>query len=244
MARRAAALASLRNEGIPALVLAGPGEFLQDRIFGMEKDFDHAVMAQVQRDLAAYLRYDCLYVSPKAEAWFRNNGGALPASGVLVGAEPVVREFVIAEKRLGVALLPYGTTRWAEPTDEQIDEALTALRSLQGRVDLVIAVSPWGLQAESEIALRFQGEAHLLLGGGSGSGVPGQVFPPGLLWARAESAGRGLVVIDFLQWPQPMQPLTWLEGINFRARDVPLGVEYSDDPEIRRILAPFNKDIQ
>lgn len=230
---------------MPVLAIAGPGEFVADRFAPPRQAYDARLLAAVQSAAYTDTAWDCIYVSPKADAWLRENGSALPAKGILVTDAPLSLFFPFGGKTVAVILLPLGKNEDGTPTAEQIEDAVDAGRDVNGRADLTIAVSPWGMHAELAHAARFEGLFHILLGGGQGMGISPQAIhdAPSVLWTRSESLGHSLATIDILRWPDLMFPTAWAESANFTWREIPLGMSMEEDPTVRDRIAAFPQDV-
>ncbi len=185
-----------------------------------------------------------MYLSPAAASWFNTYAKALPPRAVAPEAAPVSRTFPADDKTIGLILLPPGKGPEGTPTPEQLDAALLAARNLQRKADFIIAVSPWGMYPESMLLPGLDGFIQLLLGGGPGLGFPGQesTARPGLLWARSDTKGRAVTVIDILRWPAPGTSFQWAAGVTYTARELPLGSEVPADPAMEALLKAVPED--
>lgn len=188
--------------------------------------------------------WDCVYLSSQAAAWLHENGAACPAKAIPVTNSPQTKTFSTAGKTIAVIFLPPGSDPSGMPSTRQIDEALDAGREVNNTADLVIAVSPWGMHAELNHAARFEGVFHIILGGGPGMGIAPQIIhaAPAVLWGRAESQGRALMLIEILAWPNPAMPTAWMESVNFTWRELTLSMPIAEDPTVRDIIAAVPVD--
>ena len=237
--------AQLRNEGVFTLTLAGPGEFLPDRSIP-PATADHALLSTLALKAYTLLGYNCIYLSPAAATWFTANAKALPPRSIPMAQAPITKIFPTDDKTVGLVLFPPGAGPEGAPTEAQIDAALLAARGLQRKADIIIAISPWGMYAESTLLPRLDGLVHLLLGGGGGVGFPGQgsTRRPGLLWTRPDIKGRAITVIDILSWPTPGSSFQWTEGVTYSARELPLSSTVAADPAMSKLLAPVPEDAE
>ncbi|MDL2272135.1 hypothetical protein LJC23_03790 [Desulfovibrio sp. OttesenSCG-928-I05] len=236
----------MRDEGVPVLAIAGPGEFLADRYAPPKKPYDAKLLASVQSAAINATDWDCVYVSAKASAWLQENGAPLPDKGTLVTSDPRTEIFSVAGKNIAVIFLPPGSEPNGMPSEDQINDALDTGRDARSRSDLVIAVSPWGMHAELNHAARFEGVFHMLLGGGPGMGIAPQVIhaAPAVLWGRAESLGRALMLVEVMAWPDPAMPTAWMESVNFSWRELTLGLAIDEDPAVSSIIAAVPHDAE
>lgn len=237
----------LRGEGAFTLTLAGPGEFLPDRpIAPPPAQAKPTVLAPLALKAYTLLNYNCMYLSPASAAWFAAHAKTQPPRSVPMADLPVTRTFPADDKIIGLVLFPPGAGPEGAPTAAQADAALLAARTLQRKADFIIAVSPWGMYAESALLPRLDGLVHLLLGGGGGVGFPGQGSPlrPGLLWARPDMKGRAVTVIDILSWPVNGASFQWTEGVTYAARELLLNNTVLPDPAMSKLLAPVPVDAE
>ncbi len=246
LARRAGALARLASEKIPTLILAGPGEFYADR--ALPDAPDTRALAAVQAKAFAAMPYAAVYVSPPAAAWLHKNNAPPPASAVLMRDVPVSRTFTCGNVSVGVVFFPPAAGQGDAPTPEQTDAVLAAARTMAQKHALIIGVSSWGMLAENMLMRRFAGVFHIILGAGTGMGLPGQVMLPGQalgpIWARAENKGRSIVVLEILTPPGRDPQFQWVEGINFNIREVPLAGSVIEDPSIKSLMKSVPQDIE
>lgn len=218
LARRAALLRSLAAEGDRPLILAGPDEFHSDKEGGPSPRPDGRAAALYAA--FGHIPYTAIYLSPAASRDMHANALAPPPAAVPVAEKPVTRFFRAGSLAVACVFLPAGSTPDSGPAPEQILAARQAAMEAARDASCVIAVSPWGIRAESALAPSFGGYFHILLGGGKGIAVPGQptgdAGSPGPLWARSDRRGRAVSVLDILSLPAPGSP--WLEGVNFSSR--------------------------
>lgn len=203
---------------------------------------DDALLAKTQRDAMDATPWDAVYISPKAGAWFTGLGLDIPQKGTLAADSPATSTMQAGGKTIGLIFIPPSAA--GLPSDEEIDAVVEAGRELQGRADLVIALSPWGMRAELDTAPRLEGVVQLLLGAGQGMGLPPQIIhaAPSILWCRAESQGRSLMAIEILQFPTPGSPTPWMEAVNFAWQEITLSTALPEDPTIREIVSVFEVD--
>lgn len=215
----------------------GPGEFWPDlgRAPMTEQEIERSL---VPADLfiAAYdrLTAQCVYVSSQAQKWLDDHAPALPFNYVRMRGKPQVRVIPVAGRRVGIICFAPGNENARE-------EAIKAGRELRGAVDLLVGVSPWGADAEREFAARADGLYHILLGGGPGYGFGSAVSGPsrGVLWARSETEGRAVTIIELLAWPDPAMHM-WENHANFTSQVKSLGPDVPSDQEIMRIFPAKN----
>ena len=104
--------------------------------------------------------------------------------------------------------------------------------------DLIIGVSPWGIETEKK-ALPALGQAyHVLLGGGPGAPFPGSAPDnvPGTLWSRPDRRGRSITVLDVLELPGRNPVHVWTNNVNVETREAVLDASVPEDPAVAGIL--------
>ena len=240
LARRAALLQKFVSGQARPLVLAGPYEFYADR-----DELSPDMLRRITPALfSAFGRmpYTAIYLSPAADKALRDLGLTPPPQVVPVGDAPVTHVFRAGGITAACVFLPAGTAENNGPAPDQISAAQLAAKEAAATANLVIAVSPWGIQAENALAASFGGYFHIVLGGGEGIAVPGQATgdhgSPGPLWARSDRRGRAVTVLDIFAVPAPGSP--WLEGINFASRLAFLDPELPQDEPVLTLLHGLN----
>ncbi len=141
---------------------------------------------------------------------------------------------------VGLVLLPELTS--PAPSDAQFAQAAEAARSMRAKADLVIGISPWGLDAEQLLAGRSEGAFHILLGSGKGRGTPGlfAAFDK-TLWVRPYAEGKAVGRIEILAMPGKDSAFKWQKDVNVRFDVVPLKDDIMDDPDTAALLAGVGK---
>ena len=244
MARRAAFFASYKEQGKPKLVIAGPYEFLID------DPFTYGIYAQNPPPTPSHkeavcalkahtlLHVDLGWLSPSAAQWLSKATGKIPPGYQLVNSQPISRIVSTAIGKIGIVLFPQGPTPGKAPSPEQEQKVLEAGRALQSQTRFVIGVSPWGLLGEKNFLPKAQGVFACILGGGEGVAFAQSVDTqtPGILWARPDSQGRAVNVLEILEISKPGAAQQWIEGVSFRANLLFLGNSYPPDPAMERIV--------
>ncbi len=244
---------------IPTLTVCGAGEFAADGARIVSSATAPDAVDAVRR---AYnrLEVDAGFASGSASRWFRAGGGTLPAGFVEVTAEPVTRYFQRGGFRIAVIFfpgpparpaqwtpgpsLPAGTQKPAVPAGAELSAAVLEAGRRAGDADLVIGVSPWGIEAESAAASRLNGVFHVLLGAGPGSPFPFHVQEdaPGLVWSRADRRGRSLTVLEFTELPGRAPGHVWVPGLNADGREIPLDHTVPEDAETAALLRELRSE--
>ena len=230
---------------MPRLILAGPYEFLADDPFlyghlaGSAKNTMPAA-DDARLALAAYtiLNVDLGWLSKKASQWFTSNTGNVPPGFLTVDAAPISRMVETAAGTIGVVLFPEGPVPGKEPTAKQEEAVLSAARSMQGRVRLILGISPWGFVGERNFLPKAEGVFNCILGSGEGVGFPYTISTknPGVLWIRPDGSGRAINVVELYALPEPGQSQQWIERKTFHAGLEFLDAKCPSDPGMLRLL--------
>jgi hypothetical protein len=141
----------------------------------------------------------------------------------------------VGDRTVGLIFLPdtYGKT----PPSALMTQVVETAASLSGKVDLVIGLSSWGIDAEQLLIGRADGAFHILIGGGSGRGLVGMPMAFGkTLWVRPYSDGKGVGRIDAFSWPEPGKADVWINS-SLRFDVLPLRDDLPDDPAVAALLA-------
>lgn len=232
LARRATVLKEI-NENVPHIHIAGAEEFLSDldlmRFARPDWNADDPINKHNETEKAkrlvqghSLLPVDIGYLTPAEEQWLLAYAGSIPQGFVTVKDQPVSKIIDIPGGKVGVVLFPLGTDKNNAPSQKQIDSIVKAGKALQGKVNLIVGVSPWGNVAEYRFLQSGTGVYHLLFGGGGGLGAP---YEPEhsteqLLWVRSESHGRAVNTLDLLELPRVNQQFSWIEGLSFNAAQI------------------------
>jgi len=195
LARRAALIASKKKEPgaeTVRLFISGPYE-LQDI------DENKSPAAKAPRIVAqAYenLEYDAMMLTPADAAVV---GPEMPESlktWVVPSGKVTTRTFERKNLRIGLVYFPVLASPEAEPTEADMEEVIRQARNLQGEVNVVIGVSPWGFNGEKAFLEKYKGPDQpldILLGGGHGSGNRGKLeADSAAAWVRSFSKGKSV----------------------------------------------------
>ncbi len=217
-------------------ILAGGHEFLPFRIRKPLPDG----LAEALTKAFSMLPYDLGYVTARERDWLKDNGAELPKGWLTVGDTPVQRILDKGGMRVGVVIFPALENPMGKPSPEAMDASAKACQALRPKVDLLVAMSPWGEVAEKSFMNRYGAAADIVLGSGPAlSGGLRLMLDGRVLWVRAEYDGRIIPVIDILDRPAPGEPWNWLEGVNYGYAANILGVDVRSDPAVNNIFAWF-----
>ncbi len=240
MARRATALKDLRESGKtrgPLLLIAGPYEFLP---------YDDSEKRPDAKDLnplaQAFERfsYDAFCLAPEEAEALTSQGVAIPKDWIVLGPEPQSR--IIKKDGLTIAALffPMQEKMNEPPSDKLMDKVSRAAKELRDKADLVVGVSPWGLNAEETFTKLKKGAVDILLGAGPGSGIYARAEPYGeSIWTRAYPKGKAINELELLALPdrnQGKDKSSWELNANFKAVVLPLDDKLAADQEIDKLF--------
>lgn len=228
------------QSGSPLLAVAGPYEFIPtDRAAARASaDTAKALAAGLAR-----LPYDAGLALPEESAWLAASGAALPPF------------FRVASERLAFEVLNLGNVRVGLLLFPTIDPDLAKVprvvgravadkaRLLRERSDLVIGVSPWGVNAEMDFLDSYGHTVDVLLGSGPGPGFPARPMAGDkTLWLRPYAQGRALHVLTFSALPQRTPDWKWVRDKNASVVLQSLGESITNDPGMEALLAGFRLD--
>lgn len=230
LARRVGVLDTYRQQG-PLLVIGGPGEFTLPDGAPLHRD-DAGTLSAIYSRMAVTAGW----LEPAARNWFHAQGAEPPQGFHPVDQTPVVQQSVVQGKTVGFVLFPAGFAGNPEREKELLSLALR----LRGQCDLVIGISPWGTKAERTFLPAASGYYDVILGGGEGQGMRGNMDTRGtVLWARGYGKGMALAVLELMEWPsrQDRPGWAWIEDDNVRFPVVLLDEGIRPDPQTTELLA-------
>jgi len=198
LARRAALIASKKKDIEPdtvRLFLAGPYE-VQDID---ENKSPAATAPKIAGQAHAALEYDAMMLTPADAAVL----GADMPDGLKTWVTPPgkVTSKTIERKnlRIGLVYFPVLSTPETTPSDTDMEAVKKEALNIRPNVDVVIGVSPWGIQAEQAFLNKFKGVQQpldVLLGGGHGSGNRGKLEADSTTaWVRPFSKGKAVNLV-------------------------------------------------
>lgn len=217
----------LRSSG-PALVIGGCNEFTDAGGFPTVPDTPGLVQAAYGN-----LATDAGWLSMDEAAALGRSGNPLPFGYAPVDQTPVVQHSVIGEKRIRVVLFP----PMREWNDSLVATVLELAHGLRATSDLIVGVSPWGTRLERRFLALAAGRYDVLLGGGPGRGMRGNMDTRGaILWARGFADGKALTVLELMEWPNRTATHVWIENDNVRFPVVSLDASVPADPQLESML--------
>jgi hypothetical protein len=220
------------------IFIAGPYEFISD------DGQDHAEEESYAPLVKAYekLNYDTGALSPAEAAKFASLGLAPPKGWVVLDAkEPKTVILNTAQGKVGVIFFPETKAsakgdEHAAPGSDLILAIERKIKELRPQVNLVVGVSPWGVQDESDYLEKTKPGLNMLLGSGPGIGFMAKPAADGkVLWMHSYSKGKALYTVDLLAWPGAKDS-TWEAGKNYTTKAVILDQDVSPDPGMEQLL--------
>lgn len=182
---------------------------------------------------AAYdrMEYDVGLLTPDEAQLFSRLGVTPPAWQKTADQEPFY-SIPVEDKVVGFVRFPSLKEGEEMPSDALVSEITALLKRKRGGVDLLIALSDWGWQAEREYYEKDpEVVPDFLLGSGYGSGINGRLRADNRsVWVRPYDKGRSVCVIEVFKWQKPENPFAWKVTINYKTSSVGL----NDDIEANK----------
>lgn len=241
LARRASFIESKRSiveKGVSRLFVAGPFELAAPD--GGKVPAMRAPGA-VARAHAA-MRYDAMLLTPADLALV---GDAAPKGLARWTTAPSRgKDAILARSGLHIAFVrfPMPTGSDGRPTEQQAREVVAEGFHLRGEADVVIGISPWGMQAEQSFLEHFIGSAQpfdVLLGGGPGPGHGGKMSAGGFTaWLRPYSQGKAMHVLRLENIPKRQRQAQAKREGDVRFNVVSLDDKIPADRAVDTLLVP------
>jgi hypothetical protein len=207
--------------------IAGAYEFLAD-------DGEDAPDPKAWPALAkgfASLDYSAGALSPEEAKALQDQGLKMPPAWVALDNKKVQSTILtVAGGKIGVLFFPV----LAKP-GASVDEGLVHLieqeaQKLKPQVNLVVGVSPWGVQNESDFLDKVKPGLDVLLGSGPGVGFSAKPSPNGkVLWMHTYTKGKAIYTVDLPAWPTDKDFQWTLDG-NYSTKAVLLDDSFQTDP--------------
>ena len=213
----------------PAIFIAGAYEFISD------DGADHAVEEAYAPLVAAYdsLRYDAGALTPAESAKLASKGIAAPKGWVVLDPkEPRTKLLDTPKGKIGVVFFPMGKKPGDGPTEDQAQAVARKIKELRSQSAMVIGVSPWGVQAESDYLEKVRPDLDVLLGSGPGVGFSAKPYESGhVLWMHSYSKGKAIYTLDLLAMPGDKN-FKWEMGSNYTTQALVLDEKITPDQEM------------
>lgn len=236
MARRATALKELRqgpDKNGDTLLIAGPYEFLP--YDDSEKKPDARTLPALAKafDLLAY---DAVCLAPEEAEALKSQHIEIPRDWVVLSEAPQSRIINVGGKTIGVLFFPMPEKIGETPPEKLMAKVSREARKLREQSDLVVGVSPWGLNAEEAFTKLKKSAVDILLGAGPGSGIFAKAAPYGeTLWTRAYPKGKAINELELPAFPGG-EKFLWELNANFKAIVLPLDDKISPDSEMDKLF--------
>lgn len=209
-------------------MLAGPNEFV-DPLTGKARSKNFRAIPEAFR----LMDYDAGMLSSADKNYLSTHKLRAPASFTFPD-HLTVRKLNLNGARIALFMLP---ECGAEDITKLADEISTKHMELRKASDIIIAISPLGLDLEKELLQKTDG-LDILLGGGPGYGFSSRINSSGkTIWSRPFTRGKTLNIITLQNLPSG-NTFTWDKGMNFQAEVTPLGDSIRQDPAVEQVLIP------
>lgn|GEM_PF-4697449 len=184
------------------------------------------------------LPYQRLYLTAQEEEWLRKHGEAnLPAYFQVVGNQTRTEIFNVGGVSVGVVAFPDLGIEYTAPSKDVVEEVWKKAKELRPQVKLLLGVSSWGVDNEREFLARAEPIFDILLGGGVGRGLEGEVSGlGGTLHVRSMTKGKYVNIISIFAWPETASDKKWKLGLTVKSEMKELGGETPDDPAFKGLL--------
>jgi hypothetical protein len=226
-------LRSQENAKGQTLIIAGPYEFISD------DGKDHALPEAFVPLVKAYeaLGYDAGAVSPAEAAKFSSLKTAAPKGWqVLDQKEPKTVILDSPKGKVGVVFFPEAKKPGDDPSPQTVQAINRVIKDLRPQVKLVVGVSPWGVQTESDFLEKSKPDLDVLLGSGGGVGFSAKPSEGGkTLWMHTYSKGKAIYTVDVLAWPSGKE-FKWESGTNYATQALVLDDTFTPDSGIEQQL--------
>lgn len=180
-------------------------------------------------------------LSPAENTALTENGAKIPLGWqVLEPGTAKTTILTVGQDKVGVVFFPEAAKPGSEPGEKEFKAIDKAVKELRPQVKLVIGVSPWGVQTESDYLQKQKPDVDILLGSGIGPGFSAKVADKDkTLWMHTYSKGKALYTIDVLAWPGA-KGFKWVPDKSFTSKTVILDESFPADPAMQEML----KDVQ
>jgi len=201
---------------------------------GTEQDRHAAAISQLAKAYGM-LGYDVFLLSPSdVEVLQRTQiNPAASWKSPQNGPELVTKD--VPGGRLAFVLFPDKGV--ADPSEERaLVEYAESLRS-SGQYNVIIGVSTWGSDRESEFITKHAPVFDIILGSGSGPGYTGLYMRDNqVLWLRAFTKGKTMQTITLLDLPAPGTKAVWDPEKTVITQALPLGDSVQSDPAVNALF--------
>jgi hypothetical protein len=221
----------------PLLIIAGPHEFLP---YDSHEPRPSQEFAKALAQAYPRLGYDVGYAMREEQSWLASVGGALPPSFRVASERPAFEVIQVSGIKVGLLFLPSIDTIPGKAPSVVCRAVADRAAALRPQCDLVVAVSPWGAAAESDLLENDKPDIDLLLGAGPGPGFPARTARgEKTLWCRAYAQGRTVHVIMLKELPGHKPDWKWVRDANASVQLQSLSESITNDPDMDALLNGF-----
>lgn len=163
------------------------------------------------------MNYDVGMVAEDEARYVLRSGAKLPAGWSTPAREPFTSKKLKKGKTVGFLRLPPLPDGEAEAKGNFLRAVTDLVKKYKPQVDLLVALSSWGMAAERQYGFEGQDEyPHLLLGSGRGPGNRGITLAEGeMFWIRPFDKGKSMAQITFEEWPKKTVQI-WQRDVNVK----------------------------
>ena len=242
MARRATLLAELREQSAhPVIHLVGADEFVADRP-ASAKALERPVSPHMVKALYKHLGVDAGYLSAASSAWFGAEG--LPDNLYRIETTPQTSLLVRGGLRVALVFLPTLAAMGQDAGAALVPVLQRSLQEARSAADVLVAVSPWGFEAEEALSPQLARYADVLVGGGSGAPfaeervrVSGQPDAPDMLWIRPDVDGRCSSIVHVARPSKSTAAKGQQAAFRFSAQEICPDTRFDPDPAVETLLS-------
>ncbi len=153
------------------------------------------------------LHYQLGVLSPEEATFLQENRIDPPKNWLTASRHPKAKIFSMGAKKIAVILFPWDNSGQTGRT--QIVELASELRR---DVDLLIGLSPWGINQERSFFSNSPNVLNILLGSGPGPGFKSKFVQEGTtLWVRPYGRGKVVFSLRIKSWPSGPETV-WRPG--------------------------------
>lgn len=226
------------QQGASFVHLIGADEFIVDRPENARPLDMVPTPAKVQV-LYDKLGVDVGYLSAAAKAWF---GDVTPPRGFELAGDRVRLQIIErGPLKVGVALLPELPKPTPKANSSVVLDILKELEAAKAQTDILVALSPWGFDAEADLAPQLANSVDLLYGAGPGAPFAGESQASATIkgrrmqWSRLDVDGRCVVITQVYPEAEARQGSA-PAGFRFDSREQCLDKSFDSDPQIEALL--------
>lgn len=164
-------------------------------------------------------------------------GLAPPGNWFVLDSKEIRSKIVeVPTGKIGLLFFPELAKQDAAPSPDFVRAIEREAAKLRPQVNLVVGVSPWGVNSESEYLEAAKPVLDVLLGSGPGVGFSARVAGKGkTLWMHTYNKGKALYEVDLPAWPGSGD-FRWEAGKNFASQAVILDDAYAPVADVEAMF--------